>query len=464
MSENSLSDNRDIHHTALPITATKKPYSVSELTYKIKEQLESNFGDIWVEGEVSNFRVSTSGHAYFKLKDAQSLLGSVIFKGVLKSIGFSLEDGQHIVARGHIDVFTPRGEYQLIIETAEPLGVGALQKAFEQLKNRLLQEGLFDIKYKKPIPLYPQRIVVVTSPTGAAIRDILHILNRRFANVHVVIYPVLVQGKEAAGQIATAITDLNKLGNYDVIILARGGGSLEDLWPFNEEVVARAIFASTIPIISAVGHEIDYTISDFVADLRAPTPSAAAELVVKNKIEVVDKIEQVSRFLRSIIEKKLDVLKAKTQQLSDRPVLARPFEQINRWVLYLDNITSQIHTQIKYQTELTRNNIQSISNQLQKISPVQKLKICQERIKASERTLHDIIIHRNQLLRQELVAKTEKLEVLSPLSILARGYSISYRVSDNRIIRSSSQLGRGDKVVVQLSEGKFTGKVEEIIP
>lgn len=463
MSEKKLQDNISMQNSLPQGLADKKPYTVTEITYKIKEQLESNFDDIWVEGEVSNFRISTSGHAYFKLKDENSLLGSVVFKSTLKSIPFNIEDGQHIIVRGHIDVFTPRGEYQLIIETAEPIGIGALQKAFEQLKEKLLREGLFDAINKEPIPIFPQRIGVVTSPTGAAIRDILNILNRRFANVHVTIYPVLVQGKEASLQIATAINHLNKLGNYDVIILARGGGSLEDLWPFNEEIVARAIFASVIPVISAVGHETDFTISDFVADLRAPTPSAAAELVVKNKQDVEEKINQIIRFIRSALENKLNILRTRIMHLSERPVLTRPQEQINRLSLYIDNITSQLNSQIRYQREITRGKINTLSHRLDQNSPMQKIKMTQEWIKTLNRELRDIIVYRNQLIRQDLIAKTEKLEVLSPLSILARGYSISYRLPDKQIVRKSTQLNGGDKVEVRLAQGSFIGKVEETI-
>ena len=444
--------------------ASKKPYTVTEITYKIKEHLESNFYDIWVEGEVSNFRVSSSGHAYFKLKDATSLLSSVIFKTTLKSIPFRIEDGQHLFVCGHIDVFAQRGEYQLIIEEAEPAGIGALQKVFEQLKEKLQKEGLFDEKYKKPIPLFPQRIVVVTSPTGAAIRDILNILNRRFANVHVVIYPVLVQGKEAAGQITTAISDLNRLGNFDVIILARGGGSLEDLWSFNEEIVARAIFASTTPIISAVGHETDFTISDFVADLRAPTPSAAAELVVKNKLELEEKIAGLWRYIRSAVGNKLTTLRTHVAHLAERPVLTRPQERIDQLGLYIDNLTGQLTLHTRYRLEFIRNKVNGSAHQLNLNSPIQKLIITRERARNSSRALHDIIGYYIQLKRQILVARTEKLEALSPLSILARGYSISFKFPGKQIVRKSEQLNAGDKVEVKLHQGSFIGNVEEVIP
>src|SRR5512136_2779310 len=271
----------------MDIFADKRILTVSRLTALIRSTLEENFEHVWVEGEVSNLSTPSSGHLYFTLKDAGAQLRCVMFKGAVRNLRFRLKDGMGLILRGRITVYEQRGDYQLIAEYAEPLGIGALQLAFEQLKERLVREGLFDESRKKPLPVLPQRIGVVTSPTGAAIHDILTVVNRRFANVQILIVPVRVQGDGAAAEIAAAIDDVNRYGAVDVMIVGRGGGSLEDLWAFNEEAVARAIARSRIPVISAVGHETDYTIADFAADLRAPTPSAAAELAVKDRDELV---------------------------------------------------------------------------------------------------------------------------------------------------------------------------------
>ncbi|HUT84984.1 MAG TPA: exodeoxyribonuclease VII large subunit, partial [Thermodesulfobacteriota bacterium] len=277
--------------------------SISELTQLIKFQLEQSFDYLWVEGEISNFRIPSSGHFYFTLKDEKSQIRAVMFRSQNRTLEFSPEDGLSVICRGRLNVYETRGEYQLILDYLEPKGLGALQLAFEQLKQRLAQEGLFDPDHKKPLPQLPRKIGIVTSPTGAAIRDILNIIERRFANVGILIYPVKVQGEGAAQEIATALQELNQMPEIDVVILARGGGSIEDLWPFNEEVVARAIYHSEIPVISAVGHEVDFTIADFVADLRAPTPSAAAELVVRNKDDLIYNLNTVYVRLKNSIRK-----------------------------------------------------------------------------------------------------------------------------------------------------------------
>ena len=286
--------------------------TVSELTQEIKDIVELRFPDIWVEGEISNLRIPPSGHIYFTLKDDFSQIRAVLFKTQARTLRFVLEDGLHVICRGRLSVYERRGEYQLILAEVEPKGIGALQLAFLQLKDRLKREGLFDPAHKKPIPMLPQTIGIITSPTGAAIRDMLHIIHRRFENVHILLYPVRVQGEGASLEIAKAIQDFNKWMNVDVIIAGRGGGALEDLWSFNEEIVARAIYHSKIPIVSAVGHETDYTISDFVADLRAPTPSAAAELVVRDKREIKKTVHYLleglqNRILQTLEENRTDL-------------------------------------------------------------------------------------------------------------------------------------------------------------
>ncbi|RMD96216.1 MAG: exodeoxyribonuclease VII large subunit, partial [Calditrichaeota bacterium] len=270
----------------------EKYYTVSELTREIKILLETRIPEVWVEGEISNFTHHSSGHMYFLLKDEHAQISCVMWRSRNNTLFFTPQDGMKIIVRGRITVYEKRGNYQLEVLQLHPAGVGELQLAFEQLKNRLRKEGLFDPAHKKPIPPYPERIGIVTSPTGAAIRDMIHILQRRFPPVEIILNPVRVQGEGAAVEIAQAIDQFNRYGQVDVLIVGRGGGSLEDLWAFNEEIVARAIFRSQIPVISAVGHEVDFSISDFVADLRAPTPSAAAELVVRNREEILAHLQK----------------------------------------------------------------------------------------------------------------------------------------------------------------------------
>src|SRR5712691_8736350 len=286
--------------------AERAVFTVSQLTERLRAVVEEQFPAVWVEGEISNFRVFGSGHAYFTLKDEAAQVRGVLFRTRVRRLRFEPGDGQHVLAFGSLEVYAQRGEYQLVVELLEPRGLGALQLAFEQLKQRLGAEGLFETARKRPLPPFPRKIGVVTSPSGAAIRDILRIIGRRFAGLHIVLAPCRVQGEGAAEEIAQGIVGLNRLGGVDVIIAGRGGGSLEDLWAFNEEVVARAIAGSKIPVISAVGHEVDVTIADFVADLRAPTPSAAAELVVREKQAIVDGLADLRHRLHRSMGRRLE--------------------------------------------------------------------------------------------------------------------------------------------------------------
>jgi exodeoxyribonuclease VII large subunit len=366
-------------------------YTVSQLTSSIKIVLEDSFRSIWIEGEISNFKAS-AGHFYFTLKDDKSELKCVFFKSSNEKIKFELKDGMQVLCRGRISIYEQRGVYQLYVAGMEPKGVGALQLAFEQLKEKLFKEGLFDEAHKKPIPLIPERIGVVTSITGAAIRDILHVLNKRFSNVEVIINPVRVQGDGAKEDIASAIEEFNRLGNVDVMIVGRGGGSLEDLWAFNEEIVARAIYNSKIPVISAVGHEIDWTISDFTADKRAPTPSVAAEIVIAQKNELADRLDE--------IEKKI----------TDFPMdMVREYEQ------RLDEIEEGMVLRFEHYIELKNENFKLLS---------------------------------------------EKLGILSPVGILDRGYSISFKLPSRKIIKSNKDIKQGDLIETRISKGNFISKVD----
>lgn len=392
-------------------------FSISELTKRIKGELEGNFRNVWVEGEISNLAMPRSGHIYCTLKDEQSQLRAVVFKFASKRLTFALEDGMQILARGSLSVYEPRGEYQIVIEYAEPRGAGALQVAFEQLKRRLADEGLFDAARKKPIPLLPKKIGVVTSPTGAAIRDILNIIGRRFANVHILIAPVRVQGAEAPAEIGRAIGLFNQLQDVDVLIVGRGGGSLEDLWAFNDEGVARAIFASRIPVISAVGHEVDFTIADFVADLRAPTPSAAAELVVQNK----DNLQYT-----------LDTLLNRLQQAFRNQLDQRHFA--------LEQCTRRLH------------------------DPRKRLHDLQQRTDDLQRSLIASMQHLLITKRLQFEKAAGKLESLSPLGLLARGYAVCHNAATARIIKTITDAAPGDAVLVRISDGELACDVTEVRP
>lgn len=396
----------------------KHIYSVSELTRYIRVMIEDSFPGAWVEGEISNFILHSSGHMYFSLKDATSVIKCAMFKRANEKLKFTLKSGMKVIAFGSLSVYEARGDYQLIVEEVEPKGIGALQLQFQQLKEKLTKEGLFDEKYKVQIPFLPTRIGVVTSPTGAAIQDILNIARRRFSNVEIIINPVKVQGASAKDEIAAAIRQFNKLKNIDVMIVGRGGGSLEDLWPFNEEAVARAIFESDIPVISAVGHEIDFTISDFVADFRAPTPSAAAELVIPKKEDLTNLINKETERLNNSILGKIDILKEQLSRLKGSYVLRQPLNYIIQQEQRIDDLKKDVFVRIG----------------------------------------HIVNIYGEKFNRID-----SKLEAFNPTAILRRGYSITTSIPDGSIIKDALSLNKGDVVETRLGKGKFKSRVEEII-
>lgn len=416
---------------------SREIFTVSELTKEIKTLLETGFETVWVRGEISSFKVPSSGHFYFNLKDETALLACVMFRFKNQYLKFDLKDGLEVICGGRITLYEPRGNYQLLIEVIEPLGLGALQLQFEQLKEKLEREGLFSPAHKKPIPTLPQKIALITSPTGAAIRDMLQILNRRFSNLEILLLPVSVQGEKAAPEIVAAIQKVNQLAEHDVIILGRGGGSLEDLWAFNEEVVARAIFNSEIPIVSAVGHEIDFTIADFVADLRAPTPSAAAELVVKNKADLKNLLLNQIQRIRQTYLKCIHSQKNLLLELSGR--LIDPRRKLADWRLRLSDLQERLHYTLLQ-------NIKKARTSFEKLSP--SLKVYIERCLERE--------------KQDLRRLTSLLQSLSPLAILERGYSISEKTRDRKIIRYSHEVVVGDQLKVQLHQGNLICEVKEI--
>jgi exodeoxyribonuclease VII large subunit len=442
------------------VNAFRVTYTVSQLTSEIKTLLERSFEFLWLEGEISNLRLPGSGHLYFTLKDESAQIRGVMFRLQNRVLPFDPADGLQVLCYGRLSVYEPRGEYQIIVDYMEPKGRGALQLAFEQLKEKLSKEGLFDSLHKKPLPHLPRKIGIVTSPTGAAIRDILQIIGRRFANVAVLLYPVRVQGPGAAQEIAQAITELSRWPQIDVLIVGRGGGSWEDLWAFNEEIVARAIFQSPIPIISAVGHEIDFTIADFVADLRAPTPSAAAELVVRNKVELVQSLEELGFRLahagRIFAESKRERLQSLISRLAD------PRQKLFDQRMRLDDLFSR----------LTRTFLRLLSQKTQWLKlkgetlwlshPGRRVAEFSQRLRQLFRQLTLAQRTRLSLLRQKTRGCGEKLQALSPLAILERGYSIVRILPSREIVRRASQVEAEDRVQVKVHQGGFTARVEKV--
>lgn len=397
------------------MTTDKQILTVSELSWQVKTLLEGNFGIIWVEGEVSNVKYHTSGHIYFSLKDEKASINAIIWGGQSGFLKFKLENGLKIIAQCKLTSYPARSQYQVVVSNASPAGLGALQLAFEQLKKKLAAEGLFDIGRKKKIPVLPRRVAVVTSPTGAAIKDILSVIKRRFSNLEVLIYPARVQGAEAKDEVVEAISDLNKhFSEIEVIILSRGGGSMEDLWVFNEEIVARAIAGSGIPVISAIGHEVDFTISDFVADERAPTPSAAAEMVVKRKDEFSDKIDMLTQRMHNYFSAKMEALSAKVNFLVSSRYFTQPFSFIEERIQEIDDLKDRLKTNLSHLTEVATYKFEK---------------------------------------------QIEKLELLSPLASLARGYSVVWKMPEKKIILKAGEVKQGQDILVKVSKGEISAKV-----
>jgi len=436
--------------------------TVSQLTTEIKSLLERNFLHVWIEGEISNLRVPGSGHFYFTLKDDAAQIRGVMFRLQNRLLKFEPKEGLQVVCYGRITVYEPRGEYQVVVDHMEPKGLGALQLAFDQLKEKLAREGLFDPARKKPMPLLPQKIGIVTSPTGAAIRDMLRIIGRRFANLHILLYPVRVQGAGAAQEIAQAIRSLNEIPGIDVLIVGRGGGSLEDLWAFNEEAVARAIASSRIPVISAVGHETDFTIADFVADLRASTPSAAAELVVRNKIELAQILDHLERRLAQTVRGMLELQGERALSLKSR--LADPRRKLADQRLRLDDLSSRLAYALRQGLARRRERFQSRGEALLHLHPGKKMR---ESSQTLSQLLRRMAVSQQSGLRfsrEKMEGALGRLSSLNPLAVLDRGYSITQVLPSGQIIREADGLKIHDRVSVKVRRGEFEARVEEIFP
>jgi len=447
VSESILGNSVDLN-SKLPL---RYILTITELTQEIKDILEERFSEVWVEGEISNLRKPPSGHLYFTLKDDFSQIRAVLFRMQARILRFLPEDGLHVICRGRVSLYEKRGDYQLILESMEPKGIGALQLAFLQLKEKLEKEGLFALDRKKSIPMAPQQIGIITSPTGAVIRDMLHILQRRFDNIHVLLYPARVQGEGAWQEIAQGIDYFNRQRKVDVLILGRGGGSLEDLWPFNEEGLARVIYRSKIPIISAVGHETDYTISDFVADLRAPTPSAAAELVIKDKRELKNTLYHLSYRLGSQVGQTLQKERTRLRHL--RKILGSPKKTVDTYLLRVDELLTRSERLISWILHRHHERSVHLSRGLSHQNPKQKIVHHRFVIFEAQKRLDQYQRHAIEFLRERVKGILGKLDSLSPLSILQRGYSITRRIPTLEILREADQVCQGDQVEVQLYRG-----------
>ncbi len=446
-----------------PFFEEKRPhiYTVSALTDKIRALLEEHFESIWVEAEISNFRSPVSGHYYMALKDEIAQIRAIMFRPQARYLMFTPEDGMKIIVRGRIGVYQPRGEYQIILDYMEPLGVGAMALAFEQLKKKLSDQGVFDQQIKKPMPFLPQRIAVITSPTGAAIRDFLKIIQRRFANIDVTIIPVRVQGEGAASEMVEAIQVANRKLDPDVIVLTRGGGSMEDLWPFNQEELALAIRASRVPVVSAVGHEVDISISDLAADLSAPTPSAAAELLVAEKRFIVKKLDAVREGLLSSLNVYLYKVKQFLAALKKR--LRDPRKDIADSWMRVDDLYNRLIRTMKVGLSGHKTALRGEGRSLLSNSPWKKIPLLNQTLTFKLYMLNHMIHKRikEKYMRLDLVKG--KIEDLGPYSVLKRGYSITRKPQDKRALRSVSQVDAGDRVNVLLAEGEMDCIVKDIL-
>lgn len=402
---------------SVDLEMSAKPLTVSQLTSQLKMVMESAFPLVWVSGEISNCKRASSGHVYFTLKDEHAQLSAILWKGTAQRLKFQIKDGLKVLAAGPIQLYETRGTYQMIAEQMVPQGIGALELAFRQMHQKLEAEGLFDAARKRPWPFFPKRIAMITSPTGAAVRDMLQVIARRWPRANIVVVPVPVQGAEAAPQIAAALRSVHLIPDVDVVICGRGGGSLEDLWAFNEEIVARAIFECQVPVISAVGHEIDLTIADLVADKRALTPSEAAELIVPLEAEVRQALEQIRQRMTSALQYRAQRARHQIERIAERPCLARPLDRIRELEADIDDLEERLRRAIERRVDSSR---------------------------------------------QMLGTLSASLNALSPLAVLERGYSLSKRCDDGSLVRDVGGLKPGDRISTLFASGSMISEVVEV--
>lgn len=454
------SSARQLDLTFAEAPSARRIWPVHELVDQVRELVEARFVDVWVEGEISNLRPASSGHVYFTLKDAEAQLPIVLFRRQALLLRFRPEDGLQVLVRGRVSVYGQRGQLQLVAETMEPVGAGSLQLAFEQLRERLKAEGLFDTERKRPLPSFPRTVGIVTSPMGAVVRDFLNIVGRRHSGLNVLLYPVSVQGEAAVEEIETALADLNVSGLVDVIVIARGGGSLEDLAAFNSERVARAIAGSALPVVSAVGHETDFTIADFVADLRAPTPSAAAELITEAQHQVAERVESYEIRIERAARYHLLQARQLVDSLHAERAEWRVTSTLHRLNQTLDDFAFRMESSIADSLRRDQERVADLTAKVLRHDPRQSIAASRERLYSVRNRIDRSFEH---VLRNAAAALHEtdaRLHALSPLAVLDRGYAL-VNGEDGALIRSLAQVSTGDRVTTRIRDGSFVSRVEE---
>lgn len=449
-------DNAPVETDETEVVQPPQPMTIAELNQEIRTSIEGDFKNVWVRGEISNFKPHSSGHFYFSLKDETSQIGAIMFRGQTTKLKFKPTNGMEVFARGKVTVYMPRGQYSLNCDSMEPVGAGALQRKFEELKAKLQAEGLFDPAKKRPLPAFPKHIGLVTSPTGAAVQDILNVLGRRFPGARVTISPAVVQGDAAPASIVKALELINRVNDIDVLIIGRGGGSIEDMWCFNDEKVARAIAASRLPIISAVGHEIDFTISDFVADLRAPTPSAAAELVSRNAGEIAQHVSTLKKRVVQALQTQLLHFRRDVQNFTSR--LVDPQRYLQDLALRADELTTRLENAVIRYFDLRRSEVELAVQKMG--TPRERIHRLHRRLESASLRMKSTFDRNRQKSWLRFREAISKLETLSPLKVLDRGYSVVK--AGTKIITSYKQVKPNENVTIEFAEGKATAVIQSV--
>ena len=446
-----------------PAEETRDVLTVSELTNRVKRALDNRIGLVWVEGEITNLRLQASGHCYFTIKDESTQLSCVLFRGTRASQRELMEDGQEVVLHGDLTVYEPRGQYQLIVQKVELKGVGELQAKFEKLKLKLKAEGLFDPEVKKELPRYPQRMGIVTSLSGAALRDVLHVIRRRQPGLQIVLVASRVQGQGAEDEIAKGIEQLNKWSKQqplDLILITRGGGSLEDLWAFNEEALARAIFASEIPVVSAVGHEIDFTISDFVADVRAATPSAAAEIITAGAVTLSESLADTGERLSRLMSRRHEYLRDRLGAVGHRLLRCHPRQILQKHMQRVDELHDDLLRASQSQWKSGEHRWRGLAERLLRMHPESTLKRRRERLVQLTQRLQEHALHRREKASQNVARLADRLRLLGPENVLARGYSVTQDAASGRVIRSPKDVKSGQSLHTRVTGGGIDSTVD----